>query len=56
MHKVLVNCLEGQSLSRKSMVRLTDCLDMTSAVYHGCKTTTQQQLTLGQQQHPDDVK
>ena len=25
------------------MVRLTDCPDMTLDVYHGCKTTIQQQ-------------
>ena len=25
------------------MVRLTDCPDMSIDVYHGCKTTTQQQ-------------
>ena len=39
VHKVLVNCLRGLSLPRKSMVRITDHLDMTSAVKHGRKTT-----------------
>ena len=43
MHVVLVNRLGGLSLSRKSVVRLTDCSGMTLAVYLGCKTTTQQQ-------------
>ena len=42
MHEVLVNRLGGLSLPRKSVVRLTDRPDMTSDVYHGCKTTTQQ--------------
>ena len=37
MHEVLVNCLGGLSLSRKSVVRLTDCPDMTLAVYRGQK-------------------
>ena len=33
-------------MPRKSVVRLTDCLDMTLAIYHGRKTTThQQQIT-----------
>ena len=41
MHKVLVNRL-GQSKS-KSVVRLTDRLDMTLDVYRGHKTTTHQQ-------------
>ena len=41
MHKVLVNGLGGLSLPRKSVIRLTDRLDMTIAVYHGRKTTTQ---------------
>ena len=43
MHEVLVNRLGGPSLSRKSVVRLTDCLDMTLDVYRGRKTTIQQQ-------------
>ena len=43
MHKVLVNRLGGQSLPRKSVVRLTDRPDMTLDVYRGRKTTTQQQ-------------
>ena len=42
MHEVLVNLLGGLSLSRKSVVRLTDCPDMTLDVYHGRKTITQQ--------------
>ena len=40
MHKVLVNRLGGLSLTRKSVVRLTDCPDMASDVYRGRKTTT----------------
>ena len=40
MHEVLVNRL---SLPRKSVVRLTDRLDMTLDVYRGRKTTMQQQ-------------
>ena len=47
-HKVLVNPLGGLSLPRKSVVRLTDRPDMTLDVYHGRKTTMQQQ----QQQSP----
>ena len=43
MHKVLVNRLGGLSLPRKSVVRLTDRPDMTFDVYHGRKTTMQQQ-------------
>ena len=41
MHEVLVNCLGGLSLPRKSVVRLIDRPDMTIDVYHGHKTTTQ---------------
>ena len=48
MHEVLVNCLGGLSLPRKSVVRLTDRPDMTLDVYRGRKTTMQQQ----QQQPP----
>ena len=33
MHEVLVNRLGGLSLPRKSVVRLTDCPDMTTDVY-----------------------
>ena len=44
VHEVLVNCLGGLSLPRKSVVRLTDRPDMTLDVYHGRKTTIQQQL------------
>ena len=43
MHEVLVNRLGGLSLPRKSVVRLTDRPDMTLDVYHGRKTTVQQQ-------------
>ena len=43
MHEVLVNRLGGLSLPRKSVVRLTDRPDMTLGVYHGRKTTIQQQ-------------
>ena len=37
VHQVLVHCLGGPCLSRKSVVRLTDSADMTLAVYRGCK-------------------
>ena len=43
VHEVLVNRLGGLSLSRKSVVRLTDRPDMTLYVYCGRKTTIQQQ-------------
>ena len=43
MHEVLVNSLGGLNLARKSVVRLTDCPDMTLAVYRGRKPTEQQQ-------------
>ena len=43
MHEVLANCLEGLSLPRKSVVRLTDRHDMTLDVYRGRKTAIQQQ-------------
>ena len=33
VHKVLVNRLGGLSLPRKSVIRLTDCPDMTLDVY-----------------------
>ena len=42
MHEVLVNRLGGLNLPRKSVVRLTDRLDMTLDVYRGRKTTIQQ--------------
>ena len=42
VHEVLVNHLGGLSLPRKSVVRLTDCPDMTLDVYRGRKTTIQQ--------------
>ena len=35
VHEVLVNCLGGLSLPRKSVVRLTDRPDMTLDVYRG---------------------
>ena len=35
VHKVLVNCLGGLSLPRKSVVRLIDRPDMTLDVYRG---------------------
>ena len=47
MHKVLANRLGGLNLPRKSVVRLTDCPDMTLDVYPGHKTTVQQQPILG---------
>ena len=43
MHKVLVNHIGGLSLPRKSVVRLTDRPNMILDVYHGRKTTKQQQ-------------
>ena len=46
VHEVLVNCLGGLSLPRKSVVRLTDRPDMTLDVYRGRKTTIQQQQNL----------
>ena len=46
VHEVLVNRLGGLSLPRKSVVRLTDRSDMTLDVYHGRKTTIQQQQQL----------
>ena len=42
VQEVLVNRLGGLSLHRKSVVRLTDCPDITLGVYHGRKTTIQQ--------------
>ena len=46
MHEVLVNRLEGLSLPRKSVVRLTDRPDMTLDFYRGRKTTIQQHQPL----------
>ena len=46
VHKVLVNRLGGLSLPRKSVVRFTDCPDITLDVYPGRKTTIQQQQQL----------
>ena len=43
MHEVLVNCLGGLNLPRKSVVRLTDRPDMTLDVYRGRETTMHQQ-------------
>ena len=43
MHLVLVNHLGRLSLPRTSVVRLTDSPDLTIAVYHGRKITTQKQ-------------
>ena len=43
VHEVLVNRLGGQSLPRKSVVRLTVRPDMTLDVYRGHKTSMQQQ-------------
>ena len=43
MHEVLVNRLGGLSLSRKSVVRLTDRPHMTLDVNRGRKTTMQLQ-------------
>ena len=40
--RILINCLGGLSLPRKSVVRLTDRPDMTLDVYRGRKTTMQQ--------------
>ena len=40
VHEVLVNCLGGLSLPRKSVVRLIDRPDMTLGVYRGRTTTT----------------
>ena len=46
MHEVLGNRLRGLSLPRKSVVRLTDRPDMTLDVFHGRKTTIQQQQSI----------
>ena len=43
VHEVLVNCLGGLSLPRKSVVRLTDRPNMILDVYRGRKTTEEQQ-------------
>ena len=47
VHEVLVNRLQGLSLPRQSVVRLTDRPDMTLDVYGGCKTRIQQQQLSG---------
>ena len=44
VHEILATRLGGLSLPRKSVVRLTDRHDMTLDIYHGRKTTTQQQM------------
>ena len=46
MHEVLVNCLGGLSLPRKSVVRLTDHPCMTIDVYGGHYTTNIMKLNL----------
>ena len=48
VHEVLVNCLGGLRLRWKSVVRLTDHPDMTTAVYHGRKTTTTTNHNIGE--------
>ena len=51
MHEVLVNRLGGLSLSRKSVVRLTDRPDIPLDVFRERKVTAQQQqlrLVLGE--------
>ena len=48
VHEVLVNRLDGLSLPRKSVVRLTDRPDMTLDVYRGRKTTIQQHCSTHQ--------
>ena len=55
VHEVLVNRLGGLSLPRKSVVRLTDCPDMTLDVYRGRKTTIQQQQQQRLSNIPIDV-
>ena len=40
VNEVIVNCLGGLSLPRKSLVWLTNCPDMTLAVYRGRITAT----------------
>ena len=40
VHEVLVDRLGGLSLHRESVVKLTDCPDMTLDVYRGRKTIT----------------
>ena len=50
VHEVLVNCLGGLSLPRKSVVRLTDRPDMTLDVYGGRKTTKQSNKILTRSQ------
>ena len=46
VHDVLFNRLEGLSLPRKSVVKLTDRSDIILDVYRGRKTTMQQQEQL----------
>ena len=40
-HSVLVNCLGGLSLHKKSVIRLNDSPDVTIAFYRGRNETTQ---------------
>ena len=41
-HLVQVYCSRGLNLPRNSLVRLTDCTDLTMAVFTGRKATKQQ--------------
>ena len=52
VHEVLVNCLGGLSLPRKSVVRLTDRPNMTIHVYRGSQTTIQQMYEGGGGENP----
>ena len=47
MYLILINRLGGLSLSRNSVVRLTDRPEMTIVVYHGGKAIKQQQQPVG---------
>ena len=47
MHEVQVNCLDGLSLPRKSVLKLTDRPDMNRVLYRRRKTTQQQQHKKG---------
>ena len=55
MHKVLVNRLGGLSLTRKSVVRLTDRSDMASDVYRGRKTKKKKKKKKKQELLGEDV-
>ena len=52
VHTVLVNYFGGLSLPRKSVFRLTDSLDLTIAVYRGCKATIQHLANLASKRRP----